>query len=144
MAGETVLVGTKMPTGIALNLDTTLWMNKDQVGASPVTRVVKSKHPEVTLKGTAYKQGIEPPPITIDGFVFTSVPKDFWDEWLATHADFGPLLDGYIIAAPTKDAASKMAREQEKNLGHNPRLVESDPRVRGTGAKTYDPQSEAA
>ena len=140
-----VTVLCKMPTGITLDLDQSIWVNKDQPGMVPVTRTIKAKLPPVTLKGAAWRRGIESPPITIDGFTATQVPKAFWDEWIArngldTETPFGPLLDGYIMAAPTHEAAQKMAREHETNRGQNPPLMENDPRTRGLGVDTADEQ----
>lgn len=129
--GDTVTVLSKSPLGITLDLDTSVHLNKDAPGMVPVTRVVKGQFPPVTLKGTGWRQGIDPPPITIDGYVATQVPKDFWDAWLATHKDFGPLMDGFIKSAPSMEAAKKIAREHESDLGMNPRLAqENDPRTR--------------
>jgi hypothetical protein len=135
-------VGCKMPTGITLDLDQSIWVNKDQPGMVPVTRVVKGKLAPVTLRGTAWRRGIDSPPITIDGYVFTQVPKVFWDEWIArngldTEHPFAPLVDGYIICAPTLDAAQKMSRERESDLGQNPPLVERDPRTRVLGVSKF-------
>lgn len=130
MAAEFITVLSKSPLGITLDLDTSVWINKDVPGMVPVTRVVKGKLAPVTLKGTAFRQGVDAPPITIDGYVATQVPKDFWDAWLATHAEFGPLLDGYIKPAATMDAARRIGREREADRGMNPRLIEGDERVR--------------
>ena len=109
----------------------------------PVTRVEKGKFPPVKLKGTAWRRGIDNPPVIVDGYVWTEVPKDFWDAFIAqkglgTPYPFAPLVDGYIITAPTTEAAKKISRERENEPGQHPPLIENDPRTRGTGVKKFE------
>ena len=148
MAAETVFVGCKSPTGFVLNLDTFEVINKEQ---GLVRHIPGPK--TVTLKGNAFPEGKIPRlkdgafianEQDIDGYVFTLVPKDFWDEWIKRNAESSLVVDRLVIAAPTHDAANKRAREHEKERGHNPRLIEKDPRTRSLGVKTYDPKDEGA
>lgn len=141
--GEFVTVLSKSPLGIVLNLDVSEWLNKSSPGMVPVTRIAAGKLPPVTLKGTAYRQGFDPPPLNIGGYVPTRVPKAFWDQWLKTHGDFGPLIDGYIKVAATADEAEGIAAEMVNDRGMNPRLLQDgDPRVRAIspGITTADEQ----
>lgn len=136
MAAEFVTVLSKSPLGITLDLDTSEWLNKAAPGMVPVTRVIKSKLPPVTLRGTAYRQGIDPPPFMIGGYAPTQVPKAFWDQWMKTHGDFGPLLDGFIKVAANLDEAQGVAAEMIDDRGMNPRLLQSgDPRTANLGSR---------
>lgn len=130
-----VMVGCKMPTGITLELEQSVWDNKDAPGMVPVTHVEPSELGKVFLRGTAHRRGIDSPPVLIDGYRFTPVPKAFWEAFdatlgLKTKRPFGPLKDGYIIVAPNQDAAEKMSRERENEPGKDDPLVENDPRTR--------------
>lgn len=137
MAGDFVHVGCKIPSGIILNLTRYEVLNKEH-------GIVQRQGEEldtVTLKGTAIKFG--QPDLSLDGYVFTRVPKDFWDEWMRTHADSSLLKDGFIKAAPSESAAKSIAREHEKERGQFPRITEDDPRVRNLGLKKFDPKDDA-
>ena len=138
MAGDVVFVGCKMPSGVTLNLHRYELINKEQ----GTVRFVRSTVPEVTLKGNAFKFG--QPDLSIDGYVFTRVPKDFWDEWIKRNADSSLIADGYIKPAATLDAGAKIAREHEKERGQFPRLVDGDERTRGLKVKKFDPKDDAA
>lgn len=138
MAADMVHVGCKMPQGVTLDLDRCVVVDE----ARGIVRVEKGKLPPVTLKGNALKFG--QPDISIEGYVFTAVPKDFWDEWLSRNAESPLLTDGFIKPAISLDAAKKIAREHEKERGQFPRLTENDERVRGLGVKKFDPKDEAA
>lgn len=135
MAAEFVTVLSKSPLGITLDLDTSEWLNKAAPGMVPVTRVIKGKLPPVTLKGTAYRQGIDPPPLLLNGYASTQVPKAFWDQWLKTHSDFGPLLDGFIKVSPSLADAPAVAADSLDDRGMNPRLIEGDTRTANLGTR---------
>lgn len=95
--GETVMVGCKHPAGIVLNL------NQYEKISDTNVRLNLGKM-TVTLKGWARRQG--DPDHTHGGYALTSVPRDFWEEWLRTHADFPMLKDGTILP-PHSDATSQ-------------------------------------
>lgn len=137
MASDVIYIGCKIPTGIVLDLDHYERISEN-TGA---LRTVKGKLPPVTLKGDAYKFGVTNP-LNIDGYVFTPVPVEFWDEWVKLHADSSLLADGLLKPAATLDAGRKIAREHEKERGLNPRLVEKDPRIRATGVKAFEPKDD--
>ena len=111
--------------------------------------------PTVTLKGNAYREGKAD--ISINGYVFTPVPKDFWEEWLRTHADSSLLRDGFIKAATTEANTKAVAREHAEEPGQFERLSPGrDPKdkhrsvqeivTRGgrLGVKPYDKEDMAA
>lgn len=134
MAADVVYVGCKSPTGYVLNL--TKYEIMDEKSGS--VRRIGNDLATVTLKGNAFKQGT--PDISINGYVFTPVPKDFWTAWIADHADFAPLRDGFIIVANTENAGHAMAKERAKEPGQSERLKEADPRTRSLGVETADEQ----
>ena len=140
-----VHVGCKMPNGVILNLMSYEIVSREH---GVVQRNGDDK-PTVTLKGNAFREGR--PDLSIDGYVFTKVPKDFWDEWVKTHSDSPLLRDGFIKAALTMDAATKTAREYENAPGQFERITpggdakdrhrsQADLAARGVGAKveTFD------
>lgn len=139
MAGEVVYLGCKMPLGVVLNLDKYEVLDE----RSGVVRKVISDVPPVRLKGNAHRN--DKPDLSIDGYVFTPVPKEFWDQWLATHADSSLIKDGFIMPAKTMDEARKASREREAERGQNPRLdVEGrDPRLRGLESITAADEQKA-
>ena len=53
------------------------------------------------------------------GYVLTRVPADFWEQWLATHADFPMIEDGTILG-PHKDAAGQARGHIEVPKMHAP------------------------
>jgi hypothetical protein len=126
-----------MPNGVVLNLDRYEVTHKEQ----GLVRFVAGGA-EVTLKGNAVPFG--KPDLTDRGYMFTRVPAEFWDAWLATHADSPLLADGLIIVAKTAEAGRQIAKEREKEPGQFERLREDDPRTRALGVTKYDPKDEAA
>lgn len=122
-ANEFVYVGCKMPSGVVLHLR----QNENQgTPQMPVIVTNGDEHGEVRLKGTSRKFG--QPDLSIDGYVFTRVPKDFWEKWLALNAGSSLLRDHFIKAAATVDAGHKMAREMEAMPGQSERIAERDPK----------------
>jgi hypothetical protein len=138
MAGDVVQVGCKMPAGVILDLNRYEVMNKEQ----GTVRLVKSPHAPVRLRGNAV--GFGKPDLTVMGYRFTPVPKDFWDAWLAQNKDSSLIADGLIKPAATLDAARKIAAEHASERGQYPGLVEKDERLRGVNTEKYDAKDEAA
>lgn len=131
---DTVLIGCKMPQGITLDLDRCVLIS-EQFGN---VRVEQGKLPSVTLKGNGFRQGHEPDR-SEHGYMFTAVPKAFWDAWVELHGEDHPFLASRtLIVASGQEAALKMARELETERGMFPRLLENDPRTRDTGVKVAD------
>lgn len=140
MAADTdfVRVGCKMPNGVILNLTRYEIVNKEH----GVIQREGDDRPTVTLKGNAVKVGM--PDLSIDGYVFTKVPKAFWDEWLKTHADSSLLRDGYIKAAASLDQAKGLAADHAKERGMFPRLTEKDERTRALKVEKFNADDKAA
>lgn len=101
-AGRIVMIACKHPAGITLNLDKMVLIDKERGSA----RRVAGR--SVVLRGWAYPAGSNQPDpaAATGGYVLTPVPADFWDEWIATHADF-PMLEDKTILGPHRDAASQ-------------------------------------
>jgi len=134
MAGDVVYVGTKMPSGVWLDLDKYEVINKEQ----GTVRLVKSKLPRVRLKGNAVWLG--KPDMSIDGYVFTPVDKEFWTQWMAQNADSSLLADGFIKPAATLDAGKRIAKDHADERGQYPGLTDKDPRTRGIDVEIADEQ----
>ena len=139
MASDVVYVGCKMPNGVVLNLTKYELLDKN----SGMVRRIGDELETVTLKGNAVKQGV--PDLSVGGYVFTAVPRDFWEEWFLTHDDSSLLKDGYIMAPEnTRKASEDKAKDHVAEPGQNDRLTDRDPRVRSLGVKKYDPEDLAA
>ncbi len=102
MAESMVLVGCKAPNGVVLNLD-----RYEPMAGGQVRRIVGKK--SVTLNGWAHEFNKIDPAEGTGGYVLTSVPASFWEEWIASHADF-PMIEDMTILGPAKDAVGQ-ARE---------------------------------
>lgn len=97
-----------MLNGVRLNLRQSV---VDRANGMIAVTIEGDDIPEVKLRGTARKPGAIP--VDIDGYVFTPVPADFWNEWLKRNANSSLIRDGFIKAAKTLDAARHIAREHE-------------------------------
>jgi len=96
-AGDTVMIACKAPNGIVLNLDQS--EKTDDRGGSKIKRGATT----VTLKGWSHAFNRPDPAEGQGGYALTQVPTEFWDAWLASHAD-SPLLADKIILGPHRDA----------------------------------------
>lgn len=131
---DVVYVGCKTPNGLVLTLNRYEVINKEQ----GTVRLVESPHAPVRLNGN--RVGFGKPDLTIDGYMFTAVPKDFWEEWLKQNASSSLLTDRYIKAAISLDAGKRMAREHETERGQFAPLTEKDERTRSIPVTTADEQ----
>lgn len=131
---ENVFVGCKMPNGVVLNL-TSYEVTDEQRGS---VRRVGEELGTVTLRGTQVPFGAQP--VTINGYAFTPVPADFWEAWIAEHADMSLVKDGLIIVGSTMADAKAIGKERIKEPGQFEQLAENDSRVRSLGVKTFDPE----
>lgn len=107
------MIGCKAPNGLVLNLDVSV--KTDDRGGSKINRGTTT----VTLKGWSHAFNRPDPTEGQGGYAFTQIPTEFWDAWLATHAD-SPLLADKIILGPHRDArAHAVAHEAvPKMFGH--------------------------
>ena len=103
-----VFVGCKMPAGVILNLRRT---RVERANGMVEVVVEGDDIPDVRLKGTARKAGAVP--IDIDGYVFTPVPAEFWNEWVKRNANSSLIKDGFIKPAKSMDDGRRIAREHE-------------------------------
>ena len=138
MATDVVFVGCKMPNGVWLDLDKYEVINKEQ----GTVRLIKSKIPRVRLRGNAV--GFMKPDMSIEGYVFTPVDKEFWTQWMAQNADSSLLADGFIKPAATLDAGKRIAKDHADERGQYPAMIDKDPRARGLDIAKYDQKDEAA
>ena len=93
-----VMIACKAPGGVVLNLDA-----YEAIGNGNIRRIPGGVA-TVTLKGWSRAWGTADH--TEGGYALTPVPKDFWDAWLASHADF-PMLADKTILPPHKAAADQ-------------------------------------
>lgn len=134
--GDVVYIGCKMPNGVTLNL--TKYDRLDP--GRDIVRRVGEDLPTVTLRGNGYRQREDGsvPNFIIDGYAFTSVPKDFWEAWYTDHRDMSLVTDGLLIVADSAQAKKSVAREHEKLPGQFERLQqEGDPRVKALGVEKF-------
>jgi hypothetical protein len=97
---DTVMIACKAPNGLVLNLDVSV--KTDERGGSKINRGPTT----VTLKGWSHPFNRPDPTEGLGGYALTPVPTEFWEAWLATHAD-SPLLADKIILGPHRDARAQ-------------------------------------
>ena len=131
-----MFIGCKLPNGIVLDHDRLEWLNKDSGGSAPVVRVIRGKSVPVTLKGYARK--ITEPDQSVYGYGVTEISAAFWADWVKLDAAPSLLDDRILIAAPSREALTKMARELELERGAYAPLIENDERTRALGMATAD------
>ena len=108
------MIACKHPNGVVLNLDHYELMNAQN------NRVLRrAGKASVTLKGWSHPINRPDPTEGTGGYVLTRVPADFWEQWLATHADFPMIEDGTILG-PHKDAAGQARGHIEVPKMHAP------------------------
>jgi hypothetical protein len=103
-SGNVVYVGCKLPNGVVLDLDRYVPIND-----RGDIRLEKSKLPPVTLKGWAFRVGIDAPLVSPGGYVFTPVPREFWAEWIKRNGEGDLIASQMIIFGDTMDAAQGKA-----------------------------------
>lgn len=91
-----VTVGCRLPTGIILRL----------ADAQGNETQVELKGQNADMNGAIF---IQP---THCGY--TEVDKDFWESWIAKHADFPAVANGAIFAEATESKTRASARERVK------------------------------
>lgn len=106
-AGGVVYVGCKLPNGVVLDLDRYVPIND-----RGDVRLEKGKLPPVTLKGWAFRVGIDAPLVSAGGYVFTPVPGEFWEEWIKRNGEGDLIASQMIIFGETMDAAQGKASER--------------------------------
>jgi hypothetical protein len=91
--GELVTIGCKHPAGVILNLDRYV-----RVGDASSRDVNRENGPtQFVLKGWSHEYNKADPTFDTGGYRLTNVPRDFWEQWLATHQSFSMLKDRTII-----------------------------------------------
>ena len=132
MATDYVYVGCKMPNGVILNLTSYELVDKDR----GLVRRSGDELRTVELKGNAVKMGV--PDLNIGGYVFTRVPRDFWEEWFLTHDDNSLIKDGDILPPENTEKSSEAkGRERADEAGQFERIKEGDIRMRSLGVKKF-------
>lgn len=132
--GPTVIVACKVPSGVLLQLCQPAYMVEQGPGGrakkvkimQPVpkefdrlTRPGELNGGEFRLRGSALPMGIDPriglqefrKPIR-DGYALSTVPRSYWEEWVAQHWDFPLLASRAIFAHASKAAVVDQASEQ--------------------------------
>jgi len=106
MAGKTVWVACKLPSGLHL----------DAADADTIPGVVPEDGKRVTLNGTnSQYQGPEGSKILMPGshgYGKTEVDADFFNDWMARHKDFPAVKNGLIFALPSEGEVEKEAKSR--------------------------------
>jgi hypothetical protein len=97
---KTILIGSKLPTGLILH--------------HPLDPTIK-----VTIRGlNGAARGTNGQPISVP-YVLTEVDEEFWEAWKAAHdtprTTFPPLKSGGLFEAKDEASAKSIAREFEKH-----------------------------
>ena len=108
MAGEMVTIACKHPNGVVLNCDHYIVVNE----ANNTIRRVAGKR-SFKLNGWAHSFGTPNPTEGSGGYRLTSIPADFWEEWLAEHPDFPMLEDKTIVGPPAKGTTLDVAKAHD-------------------------------
>ena len=93
---ETVIVYCKIPNGFHLTVK----------AADGVDHTIR-------INGPVNKQASDVP--VVFGHGATRIPKDFWDQWVKEHENFGPVEKGHIFAADKPASGRDMAKERKDN-----------------------------
>jgi hypothetical protein len=84
------------------------------LGAIKVMRAHRSGK-TVTINGCAKPFGEPNDAITAGGYALThGVDADFWAEWIKTHADYAPVVNGSLFAVPKPEEARNEAKRNAK------------------------------
>ena len=107
MSAETVIVGSKLPSGFILELGYTLGGTGSQITYGP-------KYEKYHINGTNMGRGGKGMPHIAGEWALTpGVPKVFFDEWIKKNSDLGFVKAGLIFAQPEAKSASSVVRERE-------------------------------
>lgn len=133
----TVVVGCKVPVGLALQL-----FRKTQVpepvqgGGVRITDRYDRFGEVIEVRGPAYPEGPAPKgyprrPVIIGGYAITrDVPANFWDEWLEQNKDTELVKSRQIIAWASADDVKAEAQENRtRTSGLEPLNQDGDPRM---------------
>lgn len=104
MAGKTVFVGCKLPSGLFL----------DTKAADSTPGEAPDETQRVMLNGTGstYQGGILVP--GSHGYGVTEVDADFMNDWMARHKDFPAVKNGLIFIVQSEQDARKEAESRAK------------------------------
>ena len=98
MAGETVVVGCKLPNGHLITVgETTVRLN----GSSKYLMPVEGR------------KDVNTEVVHSDGL--TLVDKALWDAWYTSHKLFTPVKNGHIYASPNRVEATAKAKDTREN-----------------------------
>lgn len=97
---NTVWVECSLPNGITLH--------RSREGKGPQGETIKVPIPETAVKLNGANSAR-----VIGGYGLTEVDRDFWEEWIAEHKDFAPVVSRAIKAQPTRDRAMSQAMDEK-------------------------------
>jgi hypothetical protein len=114
-SASTVTVACKLPNGLWLQL----WDTQDVPESSPTgTRMIKKafkKGEPIKLNGCALPFGAVPEYPLPGGYALTTIPADFWAEWVKQNPDSDALANRVIFAHATPSDTDAQAREQARD-----------------------------
>ena len=125
-AGNTVIVGCKIPNGLILQLSQ-MESSREPVmgGGHRDIQTGRKIGPKYLVKGPAFPVGSVPRYLIAGGYALTSgIPEDFWNEWVRQNADADIVKNELIIA-------HKSMEDVEQHCIDNERVV--------TGLEPVDP-----
>jgi len=133
---NTVTVACKFPAGVVLQLCRKVEFVEEGIGGVRINRVRYDKEGRTfVVRGPAEPNGQTPKgyrrPVTEGGYALThNIPADFWEKWLAQNQGNPLVENGMIFAAPDRDDAEAMARENAHlRSGFEPIVPDTDPRI---------------
>jgi hypothetical protein len=121
-AGAKVVVASKLPMAIELQLCTPRRVQMKSGNNAWVEEVYSKSGPIVTIAGTAYSNGQVPEgmpsrPQMVAGCALTfGVDKEFFERWLADNADQPMVKNRMIFAHEKLDQVRGLAQETVKSL----------------------------
>ncbi len=114
MAGETVVVASKMQLALQLQLQHPYQVTEELFGGGVRERTRYAKGGKtIVINGCALDRGGPSDKQFAGGFALTyGVEKDFWDAWVAQHQGFAPLEKGEIFAYASSGKTIGEAKEK--------------------------------
>ena len=141
-SSKVVWVGCKLPHGMRLqlfsrpvereNLNSPLSFQPPPVKSEIVLKGANSLVNDYSIRGLS--------PLRHE-FALTAVPKDFWDAWIAEHADHDALRNGFIFVVDReRDVKGAAAERVDERTGLEPLNPEISTDARMPSQKTLRPE----
>lgn len=110
-----VTVACKVPNGILLRVFDMIPTPEPVLGGgSRMVEQARVRGEPIRLRGPSVPFGKSPRFQIAGGYALTSIPRDFWEEWVKQNKDSDLLAQKLVFAATTSDDARDMADEMEE------------------------------